>query len=69
MTKTKRQLRERIGRFFHDRLGWHEPDENGHVFDLNPSHFDIYGHATCRYCGKRIIPASDFGDWMVVEDD
>lgn len=53
--------------FFHDKLEWHRPDNHGHVFDTHPESMDLHGHAHCKYCGKYIIPASDYGDWMVFE--
>ena len=44
--------------FFHDILGWHEPDPEEGI--------DIRGiniHAKCKYCGKDIIKDSQ-GNWF-----
>lgn len=46
--------------FFHDTLGWHEPDKNGEAF------FDGCSvHAHCRFCGKEIMQDSQ-GGWFEV---
>lgn len=43
----------------HDILGWHEPDpkEKEHEFD------GCNTHATCRFCGKKIMQDSQ-GNWF-----
>ena len=44
--------------FFHDILGWHEPDKDERKY------FDgCNRHATCKYCGKDIIEDSQ-GNWF-----
>lgn len=43
--------------FYHDLLGWHEPDDS-------PQHHDgCSQHATCKYCGKDIMQDSQ-GNWF-----
>ena len=45
-------------RFYHDRLGWHRPDESKGVgFD------GCSIHAHCKYCGKDIMMDSQ-GNWF-----
>lgn len=44
-------------RFYHDILGWHQPDNGPQSFD------GCSVHATCKYCGKEIMQDSQ-GNWF-----
>lgn len=46
--------------FFHDILGWHEPDPRKGI-EMDPYCINIHG--TCKYCGKRITQDSQ-GNWF-----
>ena len=60
-------IKYKIGLFFHDHLGWHRPLEDSICWPCLHGILSIYKFARCKYCGKRIMEASDLGDWMVVE--
>ena len=45
-------------RFYHDMLGWHQPDEIASVY------FDgLSTHDICKHCGKDIMQDSQ-GNWF-----
>lgn len=44
-------------KFYHDILGWCEPDGKGKTFD------GCSIHARCRFCGKDIMQDSQ-GNWF-----
>ena len=44
-------------RWYHDVLGWHQPDNQPHSFD------GCSEHATCKWCGKDIMQDSQ-GNWF-----
>ena len=45
-------------RFYHDLLGWHQPDES------TSGYFDgLSVHDTCKHCGKDIMQDSQ-GNWF-----
>ena len=44
--------------FFHDVLGWHEPDENSEQWFDGASY-----RARCRHCGADIMQDSQ-GNWF-----
>lgn len=46
--------------FFHDILGWHEPDPRKGI-EMDPYCVNIHG--TCKYCGKHITQDSQ-GNWF-----
>ena len=44
--------------FFHDFLGWHEPDSNTSEWSDGCS-----AHSKCKHCGKDIMQDSQ-GNWF-----
>ena len=45
-----------IKRFFHDKLGWHSPDDSREEAGINTI-------SKCKHCGKRIMRDSQ-GNWF-----
>ena len=43
--------------WYHDVLGWHEPDDSPQWYDM------CNHHARCKYCGKEIMQDSQ-GNWF-----